>query len=540
LRQDFDGKELLVPSGSLFDPNTRPDSYCAANLLLRAFAVKPGEARAFRAFDWDNTGDGLADYAMQIEHVGKEPVEVPAGTFEANHLVLTQKSSADTWFKKRAGHITDFWVLDNQVIVRVRRQREPYEVVLLDYTVPDQLPGQVSAPAARALVVSQPPASNHPADWAAFVREVDQNYPFFELKGIRRDWAEAKSRLTERVLTCTSDSEFLGIVAEAIRCLRDAHMGLGQTKVPPPAWPQRYYPGVSFMPATQNRICVMSGEAHADRLKPGTVVTKIDGRDARTVLEEKATEAWGADTPYPVSVSSPQRARLFAYRWPLIASSNQTHTLHYLADGREQELRVTCVVEPRGWPHTYNLPVTLTRADRSVSYTKLPSGAGYMYLRSVATETATGMRRALEAHPDAQGWILDLRGNGGGGYDTNLLAQLEALPRPVVALTDAGCISAGETLARDLVQLAGARLMGTRTAGASSSKREWEFPSGIASVTFSTRSRWRGDGQPIEFNGIVPDDEIEAVPEEVARGLNSEILRAQEYLLKAAASITPR
>ena len=277
-----------------------------------------------------------------------------------------------------------------------------------------------------------------------------------------------------------------------------------------------------------------------DVLKPGIEVTKLDGRDARTVLEQKAVEAWSADSPYLVFVSSPQRARLFAYRWPLIASSNQTHTLHYLADGREQELRVTCAVEPRGWPHTYNLPVTLTRADRSLSYTKLPSGAGYMYLRSAATETATGMRRALEAHPDAQGWILDLRGNGGGGYDTNLLAQLEALPRPVVALTDAGCISAGETLARDLVQLAGARLMGTRTAGASSSKREWEFPSGVASVTFSTRSRWRGDGQPIEFNGIVPEDEIEAVPEEVARGLNSEILRAQEYLLKAAASITPR
>jgi len=548
LRQDFDGKELAVPSGASFDPNTRPDSYCAANILLRALVVKPGVAKEFRVFDWDNSGDGLADYAIQVEHIGQERVEVPAGTFEANHFALTQKTSADTWFKKRAGHLTDFWVLDNQVIVRIRRHREPYEVALLDYTIPEKLPGHVSGAAAKDPHATPPgrtalapgDASKYATDWSAFVREVDQSYPFFELKGIRGDWIQAKARLSEQVKICKSDTEFLRIITEAIRCLRDAHMGVSETKVRQPAWPKRYYPGVSFMPATQGRIVVMSAEAHTDKLKPGAVVTKIDGRDARTVLEEKAKEAWSAGSPYLVSVSSPQRARLFAYRWPLLTSSNRTHALHYLAEGREQELPVTCAVEPRGWPHTYNLPANLTRADRSLSYARLPSGAGYVYLRSVATETATSLRQAVAAHPDAKGRIIDLRGNGGGGYDTNLLAQLKALPRPVVALIDAGCISAGETLARDLDQLAGARLMGARTAGASSSKRQWPFPSGIASVTFSTRSRWRGDGQPIEFNGIAPDEEIEAVPEEVARGLNSEILRAEEYLLRVETKTAPR
>ncbi len=532
LREDWDAKELVVPPGAFFDPNTRPDSYCAANVLLRGLAVRPGEPREFHVFDWDSTGNGFAGYVIRVEHVGRERVEVPAGTFEANHILLTQKTSADTWFKKRAGHLTDFWVLDNQVIVRIRRQREPYEVALLDCTVPEKLPGLVAAPAPGGAPAPESAAPRYWTDWSAFVREVDQTYPFFELKGIRRDWAEARTRLGERVKTCRSDGEFLGVVIEAVRCLRDAHMDLGQTRVRLPAAPKQYYPGVSFMPATGGRIAVMSAETHAEILKPGTVVTKIDGQDARTVLEEKAREAWSADSPYRVFVSSPQRARLFAYRWPLIASSNRTHTLHYLADGRELELRVTCALEPRGWPHTYHLPPNLTRADRGLSYGQLASGVGYIYCRSVASETAAGFRRALAATPGAKGWIVDLRGNGGGGYDTNLLAELEKLPRPVVALIDAGCISAGETLARDLAQLAGARLMGARTAGASSAKREWRFPSGIASVTFSTRSRWRSDGQPIEFNGIAPDVEIEAVPEEVAAGLNSEIRRAEEWLLQ--------
>jgi hypothetical protein len=63
-------------------------------------------------------------------------VQVPAGTFEANHIALKQTSSANTWFKKREGHVTDFWVLDNGIIVRVLRHREPYELLLLDHDVP--------------------------------------------------------------------------------------------------------------------------------------------------------------------------------------------------------------------------------------------------------------------------------------------------------------------------------------------------------------------------------------------------------------------
>lgn len=139
VRQDVDGKELKVPAGAWFDPNSRPDAYCAANLLLRAFALGEGETKEFRVYDWDNSGEGFVDYTIRVKHAGKEKVEAPAGTFNANHLVLTQTSSADTWFKKRAGHVTEFWVLDNHVIVRVLRHREPYEIVLLDYSVPQKL-----------------------------------------------------------------------------------------------------------------------------------------------------------------------------------------------------------------------------------------------------------------------------------------------------------------------------------------------------------------------------------------------------------------
>jgi len=138
----------------------------------------------------------------------------------------------------------------------------------------------------------------------------------------------------------------------------------------------------------------------------------------------------------------------------------------------------------------------------------------------------------------AKGWIIDLRGNGGGNYDHALFEALKSLPRPLAALIDAGCFSAGETLARDFVRYGNARLFGSKTAGSSGRKRTWTFPSGIASVSVAVRSHWGIAGRPIEFNGIEPDVKVEAVPEEVARGLNSAICRAEEYLKKQHGKVT--
>lgn len=49
-------------------------------------------------------------------------------------------------------------------------------------------------------------SKSHEADLAAFFREVDRTYPFFELKGIRGDWTETKSLLAERAKSCATDT----------------------------------------------------------------------------------------------------------------------------------------------------------------------------------------------------------------------------------------------------------------------------------------------------------------------------------------------
>jgi hypothetical protein len=84
-----------------------------------------------------------------MENKGKEEVTVPAGTFSATHYVETHLTFGDTWYKKRPGHVTDYWVLDNGAIVRILRHREPYELQLLSVETPAELPGYLGKAAER-------------------------------------------------------------------------------------------------------------------------------------------------------------------------------------------------------------------------------------------------------------------------------------------------------------------------------------------------------------------------------------------------------
>lgn len=375
-------------------------------------------------------------------------------------------------------------------------------------------------------------APRYGADLKAFLDEMDKAYPFFDVKDLRKGWPLVRAGLEKRVLRCGTDEDFLAIVLEAIRYLRDGHMGIVKARVSPPPPEPEWYPAVSFMPATRDRVIVMAAaDGHVATLKPGTVITKIDGKPARAYLEAKAKDSWARGG----SFSSKQRASLFEYRIPLRGKKGEKHAISFLDGARTRTATLTSDVEASGWPHTYNMPKDLTARGRSCLHGMLPSGVGYIYLRSIDRDTEPGIAAALQGHPDARGWIIDLRGNGGGGYDAALIERIGTLPRPVVGLIDAGCMSAGETFARDIVRGAGARLMGSTTAGCSSAKRTWDFPSGVATLTIPTRSR-AGIDRQIEYFGIPPHEALEAVPEEVAKGLNSEIRRAEEYILKAAAA----
>ncbi len=487
----------------------------------------------------------IAELVAKLDVPGAEPATAPAKrraaeasrqtrVFRLKHakaeaLARTMHEIMASWKKASPGGLAAF------VVPHARTNS-------LIVSAPDKMAKRIADLVARLDVPpgTQPAGegggARYAADLAAFFAEVDGTYPFFDLKGVRKDWVATKRRLWRELKACRSDTEFLGLVLDAIRCLRDGHMYLKPAKAKFPSPPAEFCPGISFLPATKNRVVVMyPPRGHEKALKTGTIVTEIDGRDARGVLEERAKQAWSKGGFY----SSPQRARLFEYRVALCGAKGQTHTLTVLSGTTKRRVALTCNVAPRGWPHTYNLPKGLTRVGRSFWYAELPSGVGYMYLRRVDDSPEPGIRKALDTHRGAKGWIVDLRGNAGGGYSGSLIRAIETMPRPVAVIIDAGCVSAGETLARDFARCADARIFGSRSAGCSSSKRSWQFPSGIATVRISIRSRWRNDRKPIEYNGIEPDEPVEAVPEDVAAGLNSAILRAERYLRKLSPATRP-
>ena len=109
----------------------------------------------------------------------------------------------------------------------------------------------------------------------------------------------------------------------------------------------------------------------------------------------------------------------------------------------------------------------LEQSAKSVYHTTLDDETGYIWLRRMDASAETGVQKSIEAHGDVSRWIVDLRGNTGGGYDASFKKLIAKLGKKVAVILDAGAISAAETFTRDLVNVCKARVFGAQSAGSS-------------------------------------------------------------------------
>ena len=378
-----------------------------------------------------------------------------------------------------------------------------------------------------ALTPAQKQAKIYRDDLLAFFKEVEKSVPFFKTKGIDKTWNKRKKALLAAARKCRSESAFMDVVFDAVKELRDGHAAFTEVRPKPGDRPRPHWPGITLMPGKDEAVIVAATpRALQKKLPRGSTITKIDGKPARRFIEARAKEAWQEGGFF----SSPQRARFFAYRFALRGERGDKHELEVRTGRKKSRVKVRADQAVSGWLHLYNPPDGLEKSARSVWHTEIEGNVGYVWLRRMDASAEEGVTKALAAHPNAKAWIVDLRGNTGGGYDRSFKKTIQGFGKSVAVIIDAGAISAAETFARDLKEVCKARLFGTRTAGSSSVKKTWTFPSGIATIRFSIRSRRGVGNRPIEFHGIDPDVVVETDPRDVAAGKNTEILAALAWL----------
>jgi len=138
-----------VSEGALPDFNSRPDPYLIQHVLLRFYDPAIAGKQTFTVYDIDQRGTGINEYEIVVELVDEDGVTLPNGRFPAQHFVQVQRTVSNTWYKKRPGSTTDYWVDDDFNILRIYRHREPYEIILENHEgIPLPQPASVTGPAA--------------------------------------------------------------------------------------------------------------------------------------------------------------------------------------------------------------------------------------------------------------------------------------------------------------------------------------------------------------------------------------------------------
>lgn len=282
-----------------------------------------------------------------------------------------------------------------------------------------------------------------------------------------------------------------------------------------------------------------------DALKPGDVLSTIDGRDF--------AEFYLANRKFLSGSNEAQRAAQFFYSRDLFP---QTFVLG-LGDGRRVEVKRLAAAGAN--PDS----ATEVREDNGVLYIRIPS-FGEPKFEAVAVE-------AVKAHLNAKAIIVDVRGNGGGNTPDQLLSVLmdrpyqewaeetpvrlgvfevhqNVGPRPVLRwsaevltpaqthymgqvllLTDVRCFSACEDFTQPFKSNHRATIVGGHTAGSTGQPYFKSLGDDFA-FRVSTKREYFPDGAEFEGIGVAPDVAVEPTPADLKAGRDVVLAKAKSLV----------
>ena len=358
-------------------------------------------------------------------------------------------------------------------------------------------------------------------------------YPCFELKKI--DWKKVGDELLPQADKIQTENDFGLLCLRMVARLQDSHAQLlpGSAGPPAPELPL-YDPGFACLIDDRDRPVVYyldpNGPAAKAGLKIGMTIAAFDGQ-----LSEKAIDQWMKETSDFYGYSSERYLRYEAAR--AFTSVREKGALVKVEaedlDGNPLQFVMPATMGIRYLPR---LPVPIEGINDSgaVEFKRLSNDIGYIYVRRINPDLATGLDKAVHELGDIKGLILDVRGNSGGGFDADEAFRAfdpQHYGAPIALLLDERCISAGEGWASWFIANKRARTFGATTAGASSRKAEYELTNHLYKVRIPVKAYTGSLDRPIESRGLEPDVPVRCNAKDLSDGKDTVLETAKKWLL---------
>ncbi len=370
------------------------------------------------------------------------------------------------------------------------------------------------------------------------------------------DWEAARDQLRPKVEMATTSQKARGVMNELLDKLKVSHFGI----IPADAYQKldadrplgSYETGMDVRIVDDQVIVteVLPGSP-SDQLgvKTGWQVVRVGQTDMVQRFDEISKEL--EDHPHRRTIL------VDAAKGKLLGKSGESIEVAFRNENDHGIELTIPLIEPRGKKSQFgHIPefhvwIDVKKLDGNIGYIRFNAFMDPAYLMPQ-------FNKAMTDFMDADGIIIDVRGNGGGlgematsmmGWrlkdgkqqmGTVILRETElkmlVRPRainykgPVVVLIDESSVSAAEFFASGMKDLQLAHLIGTRTAGAALGSMVEKLPNGDGFQYARANYISMKTGKSLEGVGVPPDQEIEHRRNALVKGLDLQLEAAVQWI----------